>query len=538
MKIKIFSASSIFIVIGLVFIILLSPQHVYAATATVTDIPDPDTYSCGLSGYINFELMSNETNLSSNAINGVQFTTTNGFTWLVGDFGTGYYNGKYPSGSYTSQGTHWAWLGESQGAGRIDFVNGTASIFSLLTSDYTPVYLDAYSVNDVLLSTVGPSSINTNTGHMDELKITRDTADIAYVIVHDSGNYFLVDSICTDAPGVPYQKVYDFKQNRNSDGTKLDWTYYHLFEKPPCPTMETDGCAITAISDVLLSYGLSKLPDDTPTNPGTLNHFLSQKNGTSSGCGVFWGPAIQLVNYSLLHIDFPKTTTLATRIQHIDEALSAGNLVIAGIGGHYVVFYQKTSDAPDGSPDYLIVDPYRYKPFASGDRSGTPLSQFYSTINQLQNTLQVVVIENKAPQPGRSWAIIAHSPVELLITDPTGAQTGFNPATSTYLQDIVGSTYGVQQGLIDDSGVLPPLPDTLYFGQSNLSDGKYTVQVIGTGSGSYSLDFGVANGHGDSSLQTVTGTTEPGHTDTYVVSVVENQPISIQLYIYLPLIFR
>jgi hypothetical protein len=38
---------------------------------------------------------------------------------------------------------------------------------------------------------------------MSELKITRSQADISYLIVHDTGNYFLIDSVCTDAPGIP-----------------------------------------------------------------------------------------------------------------------------------------------------------------------------------------------------------------------------------------------------------------------------------------------------------------------------------------------
>lgn len=38
---------------------------------------------------------------------------------------------------------------------------------------------------------------------MTELKITRATADMGHVMVHDAGNYFLVDDICTNAPGTP-----------------------------------------------------------------------------------------------------------------------------------------------------------------------------------------------------------------------------------------------------------------------------------------------------------------------------------------------
>ena len=524
------SLATLIMLTGAILIPLLRSHAsvAHAASATVTDIPNPDNYTCAQSGYITFETMSDGTNLSPSAINGVQFTTTNGYTWLVGDFATGNYNGKYPNGGYTSQGTHWAWLGPNQGAGRIDFVNGPASVFSLLVSDYTPVQLDAYNAAGTLLVTAGPGPSNYNTGHMSELKITRDTADIAYVIAHDTGNYFLVDSICTNASGVPNQALNDFKQNRNADGSPVRWAGDHLFDIPTCPTMEAAGCAITSLADVLASYGLQTLPDGTSVDPGHLNHYLGQNPGTHSGCLIYFDTAGRAVNYNVLHNDF-SWIPLATRIQHIDDAIKAGNLVIAGIGGHYVVFYQKASPAPDGSPDYFIADPYRYQPYASGDRSGKTLYQAYhETINQLKNVLQVVVVENKAPQPGRSWVIVAHSPVQLLITDPTGAQTGFNPATGSNLQDIVGSSYGVQQGLIDDTGVLPPLPDVLYFGQNNLEDGTYKVQVIGTGSGPYTLDFAVASGPSNTSLQTVTGTAVPGQTDTYIVSTSGGQPISIQ----------
>lgn len=176
---------------------------VASAANSVTVITNPDAYTCSQPGYIGFEDLPDGTNLSSGAISGVQFTTTAGFSWLVGDFATGAYNGKYPTGgAYTSHGTHWAWLGVDQGAGRIDFVNGPATTFSLLASAQTPVVVEAYDSSGTLLESTGSTPVNAGTGQMAELKITRVSADIAYVIVHDSGNFFEVDDICTDAPGV------------------------------------------------------------------------------------------------------------------------------------------------------------------------------------------------------------------------------------------------------------------------------------------------------------------------------------------------
>lgn len=177
-------------------------QAIAANSATV--IANPDAYVCNQPGFIGFESIADGTNLSESPIQGVQFTTTDGFTWLVGDFATGTYNGKYPVGGvFMSQGMRWAWLGPDQGAGRIDFVDGNASVFSLLTSvGQTDVFLEAYDSSDVLLETAGPAPANAATGTMTELKIARPGNDIAYVIVHDEGNFFLVDSLCTDAPGV------------------------------------------------------------------------------------------------------------------------------------------------------------------------------------------------------------------------------------------------------------------------------------------------------------------------------------------------
>jgi len=188
-------------------ITLAVPPASASATATTTVVVNPETYSCSQPGFIDFEELADGTQLDASAIQGVQFTTTGGYTWKVGDFSTGSYNGKYPAGSYTSKGNHWAWLGPDQGTGRIDFPGGKVSYFSVLTSANTPVYLEAYDSNNVLLETAGPAAANIGTGQMGELKIQRTRADVHHVIVHDSGNYFTVDAICTNARGVVTPKT-------------------------------------------------------------------------------------------------------------------------------------------------------------------------------------------------------------------------------------------------------------------------------------------------------------------------------------------
>ena len=95
--------------------------------------------------------------------------------------------------------------------------------------------------------------------------------------------------------------------------------------------------------------------------------------------------------------------------------------------------------------------------------------------------------------------------------------------------DIPDSSYGPEEGIVDPPNEYPPLPHVLYFGQNQLEDGIYKIEVIGTGAGSYTLDIAIANGPMDGSLRSISGVTEPGTIDTYFVSVVEGELVDVHL---------
>lgn len=139
-------------------------------------------------------------------IPGVEFKTTEGQNWLTGDWAYGY-NGKYPNGAYTSGGQKWAWLGTSQGSGVIDFTGENASYVSVYTSTYSGLVLEAYADDGTFLESSNWADRNIRTGTMTQLSITRPTADIGYVIVHDTGNFWLIDWLCvsktSEIPGAP-----------------------------------------------------------------------------------------------------------------------------------------------------------------------------------------------------------------------------------------------------------------------------------------------------------------------------------------------
>ena len=125
------------------------------------------------------------------AIAGMDFATTEGHDWLFGDWRTQNYNGPYPHGMYLSNGNFFAWLGASQGLGFINFTDSTHKTVGLSYSSYGPVSLDAYDDSLTRVESVsGPG--NLNTGQLGKLSVS---GDIAYVTVHDSGNYWLIDDL-------------------------------------------------------------------------------------------------------------------------------------------------------------------------------------------------------------------------------------------------------------------------------------------------------------------------------------------------------
>ena len=152
-------------------------------------------------GFIDFEDGIDGEAIQSN-IPGLEFTTTMGLDWIYGDIRTGKYN-AYPYGSqeYEINGNFCAWLGVSGDHGKISFPEGEATYLSGLVSTGSGVIMDAYDSNDNFLATSGWANSNVNTRTL--TRLTVEAPGMAYVIIHDTGNYWIIDDIVTDAPGVP-----------------------------------------------------------------------------------------------------------------------------------------------------------------------------------------------------------------------------------------------------------------------------------------------------------------------------------------------
>lgn len=161
--------------------------------------------------FLDFEWgVGNNGGVISSGIPGLQFTNTAGFDWLYGDATTGLYNvtndlgTSWGTGRYNIAGDVFAWLGTTQGMGRIDFLSHNGSYFTTGYSSASNFYLEAYDqFNNLISSASGAANTRwEGDSSLGYLTVNSGSNNIAYVLLHDTGNFFLIDNISGDATDV------------------------------------------------------------------------------------------------------------------------------------------------------------------------------------------------------------------------------------------------------------------------------------------------------------------------------------------------
>jgi hypothetical protein len=177
---------------------------------------------------------------------------------------------------------------------------------------------------------------------------------------------------------------------------------------------------------------MQSLPNGASLDPGNLNSFLDAQG--ASTCNLPWSDAAGALKIGVPVVLMP-SVPWSQRQQEIDNALKAGDLPIVSVpspdsssGLHFVVLSK-----PVGN-DYAILDPFVIGAGTNPiDRSGNLLFATYGSPQTISSQYLEVVhfVRGAPPQP--SWAIRAHSPVQLLVTDPNGAQPSFIATTGSYI---------------------------------------------------------------------------------------------------------
>lgn len=145
-----------------------------------------------------------------NDIAGVTFEDFNGYAALYGDTRTGNYNTQsddlgYGTGTYHHNGNMWLWAGRDADARgvKVDFTNNDGTWFTTGYSAYSDFYVVAYLVGGGTVTAHGAPNTG---GDMDFLTVNAGAGNfIDYIVLHDTGNYWLVDDMSGNTSGVPDQ---------------------------------------------------------------------------------------------------------------------------------------------------------------------------------------------------------------------------------------------------------------------------------------------------------------------------------------------
>lgn len=207
-------------------------------------------------------------------------------------------------------------------------------------------------------------------------------------------------------------------------------------------TIGQKGCGLTSLTMALQYAGLQTVSQTGfPLNPGTLNFFMNEALDYS-GSSVDWAPATRDASNGLLKFDTlggyknSKTNPVAAA-QALTNALCAPqpHPVIVGVTspsskkfpGHFVLVTGVQTNA-DGSKKFTIDDP------------------FYPAIS-LDDYNNIFVTRGLVRDPTSDISELDFSlgdAADLLVTDPTGAQTGLvDVSTGADLQQIQNSAHFV-----------------------------------------------------------------------------------------------
>ncbi|MBD3381915.1 MAG: PEP-CTERM sorting domain-containing protein [candidate division Zixibacteria bacterium] len=167
--------------------------------------------SAQASWYLDFEwALGDDGAQVSSGVPGLQFSTSGAYNWVYADVTTGNYNASsdngnvYGGGNYFMSGNVNVWLGPDADWGRIDFTGEDGSWFETGYCSHSTFYLEAYDANGSLIDqAVGAANTQQMGGtEMGYVSVSSANNDIAYVIMHDTGNFWIADNMSGDASGV------------------------------------------------------------------------------------------------------------------------------------------------------------------------------------------------------------------------------------------------------------------------------------------------------------------------------------------------
>jgi hypothetical protein len=271
-------------------------------------------------------------------------------------------------------------------------------------------------------------------------------------------------------------------------------------------TIGNFGCFLTDLA-MEVNYYAAKQSVAFRTDPQQLDTYLTSQNafdkeGNFLSSGL---PAVQTYasnhGIAMFFVDSVDSRNDFTLDQYLCNAQAPMLQVGTDDTPHWV--FATGQAIQQGTITYTDIDPDGYE-------NGNSLAGW-------NNTYSKMILFSDTPSPLAGLYIEGHSPIEFVLTAPDGSQTGYDPLTKLSLNSIPSSGYGNNQ-LVNDHTRKPPLtPNVKELVVNGPTIGTYTLQIFGTGTGPYTIDFTAYDENGTPSTQTITGHATPSTDVSYAV---------------------
>ncbi len=246
--------------------------------------------------------------------------------------------------------------------------------------------------------------------------------------------YFVRLSEFDDSTECQLENVPVFYQGRPSTPASLpnepvwfDDPYGNYFEGDLYNTVGRWGCNTTC-NAMITNYFASTLNSNFQTDPGVLNSWLRNNEGYNESHYVIYPKVESYASNN--NIPLKLTDILSPNNERLDQHLCSGKpamlKVLTQYGSHFVVATGKKKTSSGST--YVINDPIW------GD---TTLQDHYD--NSYQTMYLYDLSSNRS-----SFEVTAHSPVHLLVTDPIGRKTGYDPVQGIVWNEIPDSSYLIE----------------------------------------------------------------------------------------------
>ena len=219
------------------------------------------------------------------------------------------------------------------------------------------------------------------------------------------------------------------------------------------------GCALTSAAMVVSYHGSQQ--NGFTTTPKLLNEWLRKdENKGYSGGSILWDRVAAYARANGVNLYYYPGTV---RNEGVVNTLLCNNSPVilntttSPYAGHWLVAYgQSTTDS-----------------WAVNDPGGHNLT----TLNYNAYARHAKYGETRTEPT--SLVIVAHSPLQFLITDPAGRRTGYDPSTGSYVYEILDSEYYIDRLDGEDGAFTESLVLTAALPFRANIKWKYLVRVLG-----------------------------------------------------------